>query len=51
MNKSGASFLSGVTFNHKLYYHKLGTPQSEDKMIFGSDTKPTRYIGGWGKRR
>ncbi|MBI1343738.1 MAG: prolyl oligopeptidase family serine peptidase [Terrimonas sp.] len=40
------SFLAGVTANHKLYYHKLGTPQSEDQMIFGSDTNPTRYIGG-----
>lgn len=38
------SFLAGITANHKLYYHKLGTLQSEDKMIYGSDTKPTRYV-------
>lgn len=38
------SFLAGITANHKLYYHKLGTPRQEDKMVFGSDTKPTRYI-------
>lgn len=40
------SLLSGMTSNHKLYFHKLGTPQSEDVMVFGSDTKPTRYISG-----
>jgi prolyl oligopeptidase len=38
------SRLAGVTDNHKLYYHKLGTKQSEDKMVYGSDTKTTRYI-------
>jgi prolyl oligopeptidase len=38
------SFLAGITANHKLYYHKLGTPSSEDKLVFGSDTNPTRYI-------
>ncbi len=42
----GGSRLSGITENHKLYYHKIGTPQSEDKLIYGSDTNPTRYIGG-----
>lgn len=42
----GGSLLSGMTSNHKLYFHKLGTPQSEDVMVFGSDTNPTRYISG-----
>jgi len=40
------SLLAGITSNHKLYYHKLGTKQSDDKMIYGSDTKPTRYMTG-----
>ncbi|MBC7536041.1 MAG: S9 family peptidase [Ferruginibacter sp.] len=39
------SFLAGVTEKHKLYYHKLGTPQKEDKLIYGNEGKPIRYIG------
>lgn len=41
------SELSGITQFHKLFYHKLGTPQTEDKMIFGGDETPRRYIGGY----
>lgn len=40
------SLLAGMTSNHKLYFHKLGTPQGEDIMVYGSDTNPTRYISG-----
>jgi len=40
------SQLSGKTQVHKLYYHKLGTPQASDKLIFGGDAQPFRYIGG-----
>ena len=39
------SQLSGKTQIHKLYYHKLSTPQSEDKLIFGGEATPRRYIG------
>jgi prolyl oligopeptidase len=38
------SRLSGLTERHKLYFHKVGTSQTEDKLIFGSDTNPYRYI-------
>ena len=38
------SRLSGITESHKLYYHKVGTRQLEDKLIFGSDENPSRYI-------
>ncbi|MDP1271124.1 hypothetical protein Q6267_29355, partial [Klebsiella pneumoniae] len=42
----GASELSAKTSQHKLYYHKLGTPQSSDKLIFGGEKTPRRYVGG-----
>ncbi len=38
------SQLSGLTQHHKLFYHQLGTKQSEDKLIFGGDITPRRYI-------
>ncbi|HUH19021.1 MAG TPA: prolyl oligopeptidase family serine peptidase [Albibacterium sp.] len=38
------STLSGLTQYHKLYFHKLGTPQSEDELIFGGDITKRRYI-------
>ena len=44
-DKPGGSKLSALTDNHKLYYHKLGTDQSEDKLIFGDDNKARRYVG------
>ena len=44
--KPTGSELSDKTDHHKLYYHKLGTPQSSDKVIFG-DSKERRYVGGY----
>ncbi|MDN5288708.1 MAG: family peptidase [Mucilaginibacter sp.] len=41
--KAGSQ-LSGMTQYHKLFYHKLGTPQSADQLIFGGDKTPRRYI-------
>jgi prolyl oligopeptidase len=40
------SQLSGLTQYHKLYFHKIGTSQKEDQLIFGGDQTPRRYIGG-----
>ncbi|HYK77520.1 MAG TPA: prolyl oligopeptidase family serine peptidase [Daejeonella sp.] len=39
------SQLSGLTQYHKLYFHKLGTSQKEDQLIFGGEATPRRYIG------
>ena len=39
------SQLSGLTQFHKLFFHKLGTSQKEDELIFGGDVTPRRYIG------
>jgi prolyl oligopeptidase len=38
--------LSGITQYHKLYYHRLGTPQASDTLIYGGLRQPNRYIGG-----
>jgi prolyl oligopeptidase len=43
--KPKGSELSAKTDQHKLYYHKLGTTQKEDKVIFGEDQK-RRYVSG-----
>ena len=43
--KPKGSELSAKTDQHKLYFHKLGTAQKEDKVIFGEDQK-RRYVGG-----
>lgn len=44
-DKPEGSELSAKTDQHKLYYHKLGTAQKEDKVIFGLNEK-RRYVGG-----
>lgn len=44
-DKPTGSELSAKTDQHKLYYHKLGTKQTEDKVVFGGDKK-RRYVGG-----
>ena len=41
------SALSGKTQYHKLFYHKLGTPQSADQLVFGGEKTPRRYIGAF----
>jgi prolyl oligopeptidase len=45
-DKPKGSELSAKTDQHKLYYHKLGTPQKSDKLIYGKDQK-RRYVGGY----
>lgn len=46
-DKPDGSELSAKTDRHKLYYHQLGTKQSEDKIIFGEEEEQKRrYVGG-----
>lgn len=45
-DKPKGSALSEKTQIHKLFFHKLGTKQSEDALIFGGEATPRRYIGG-----
>lgn len=45
-DKPKGSELSQMTDKHKLYFHKLNTPQKEDVLIFGGEKTPRRYIWG-----
>jgi prolyl oligopeptidase len=46
-DKPEGSELSAKTDQHKLYYHKLGTPQSADALIFGGiPEEKHRYVSG-----
>ncbi|EHZ2646831.1 prolyl oligopeptidase family serine peptidase [Vibrio parahaemolyticus] len=46
-DKPQGSELSARTEHHKLYYHELGTSQSEDKVIFGEQgAQIHRYVSG-----
>lgn len=46
-DKPKGSQLSEKTQFHKLYYHKLGTKQNQDVLIFGGEKTPRRYIGAY----
>ncbi len=47
-DKPKGSELSAKTDTHKLYYHKLNTPQKEDKLIFGGiPEQKYRYVSGY----
>ncbi|WJG11035.1 prolyl oligopeptidase family serine peptidase [Aliiglaciecola sp. LCG003] len=46
-DKPQGSELSAKTDQHKLYYHQIGTTQSDDKVIFGAiPEQKHRYVGG-----
>lgn len=45
-DKPDGSELSAKTDQHKLYYHKLGTAQKGDPVVFGAvDAEKHRYVG------
>jgi prolyl oligopeptidase len=41
---SGTEF-SGKNENHQIWYHKVGTKQAEDKLIYTDKKNPLRYYG------
>jgi prolyl oligopeptidase len=45
-DKPTGSQLTAKTEQHKLFYHKLGSNQADDKVVFGVDIK-RRYVGGY----
>ncbi|WP_091102290.1 prolyl oligopeptidase family serine peptidase [Paenimyroides marinum] len=45
-DKPTGSELSAKTDEHKLYYHKLGTSQKDDQIVFGEKYK-RRYVSGY----
>ena len=44
-DKPKGSELSAKTDQHKLYYHKIGTAQKQDELIYGDKDK-RRYVNG-----
>jgi prolyl oligopeptidase len=44
-DKPKGSELTAKTQHHKLFYHVLGTSQKSDRLIFGGEQIPRRYIG------
>lgn len=45
-DKPKGSELSAKTDQHKVYYHKLGTAQADDQLIYGgTEAQKHRYIG------
>jgi len=40
--EAGKEF-SSVNENHKIYYHKVGTPQSEDQLVYANKKYPKRF--------
>lgn len=46
-DKPEGSELSAKTDTHKVYFHKLGTKQSSDKLIIGGNDFKRRYIGAY----
>jgi len=38
--------LAAALSNHKLYYHAVGTPQAQDRLVYERPDLPTWFVGG-----
>ena len=45
-SEENKSELSAKTQYHKLYFHQLNTPQAQDKLVYGGNKQPNRYVSG-----
>ncbi len=45
-SEENKSELSAKTQYHKLYFHRLNTPQAQDKLVYGGNKQPNRYVSG-----
>lgn len=46
-DKPKGSELSAKTDMHKIYFHKIGTKQSQDKLVLGGDDFKRRYLSAY----
>ncbi len=42
----GGDALTGINQNHLLCFHRLGTPQTEDTLVYSRPDQPEWYLGG-----
>ncbi|MEO7488922.1 MAG: prolyl oligopeptidase family serine peptidase, partial [Ferruginibacter sp.] len=43
--QKGSSDLSAKNENHQVYFHVVGTNQSEDKLVYDNKENPQRFVG------
>ena len=44
--KAGKEF-SNINENHKIYYHKIGNPQSKDQLVYENKNYPKRFYSSY----
>lgn len=44
---TGGKEFSNANENHRIYYHRLGTPQSADRLVFEDKDNPLHFHSAW----